>query len=169
MANLGIYKPEQVEEGWQIFYHYPKGSHLGDVKRPVEPIQKYTKRQAAYRRSKDLNDRRASSNIGTIYVKIITERQYCPALVKKLMEMIPQYGITVHDPLDREDDQRRYITCGRLCRYREDDFDPNTPEFVKQPPTEEDFYTFIQQVRSMSGVYDLETSSHSYQIYPREE
>lgn len=159
-----IYKVEKVAGGWQVYYYYPRGQYAGTVKRPVDDGFVYTKRQAAYRRCKRLNDTRHSANIFTCYAKLTVRRENCLKVLDQLRSGVQSF--IVHDPLKGGDEEDiRYITCQQRCRWHEDDFDPQVKQFLPQPKVVGEFYAFLETLREMPEVDDLKTSEHSFQIY----
>lgn len=156
-----IYKVEPVENGWQIFYYFPRGQYAGVFKRPVDDGFVYKQRQSAYLRCKRLNDTRHSANFRNLSVKIRAQRQDCQKILARLRTNVARF--IVHDPL--EDSDIRYITCQQRCRFSDQDFDPHVNEWQPQPPVEKDFRTFLNEISQMPEVESLEIAEHSFQMY----
>lgn len=107
----------------------------------------------------------------TLYVNIVTTRTSAPAIVGKLLEMVGQHGMTVHDPLhpDEERQDMRVITCARLCRQSDDPREgreSGIARFRPPLPTEEQFQAFLTRVRAMPGVITLDVADQSFQVSP---
>jgi hypothetical protein len=139
---------------WRVVWNFPGAAPEHEV------ISKYSQRQNAYRRCKQLNERNIPPR--DLYVRITTERQYCKALrrtIGKFGEMV----VRIIDPLDDTQPERRQVEFGIICRFHEENrVNDDYYSFIGQPPLESDVRMWLDALRNEPGVREIETSYHSF-------